>query len=123
MAKDFHTVEPILQLSAIPQLGTFNLDRGEDAVENHGKQHVTGSGSRGLPIEQTGESILRPANLHLKLVEGQGLGAQERWRRATGDVVADEVEDVNEDGEAEGDSEGTGTVDVQLAMIVSPIDG
>lgn len=48
-----------------------------------------------------------------KLVEGQGLGAQERRRGAARNIVAGEMEDINENRQTEGDDEGTGTITYQ----------
>lgn len=82
----------------------------KNAVLDEREGVVTESPQRGRPREESKDAIFRPADFALELVEVEGLGVEERGRRATRDVVAEEVEDMDEDGETKRDAKGADAV-------------
>lgn len=104
------SVQLVLEPTAGAQLGSLDVVAGEDAVLNEREGVVTQSPERGGPREEPEDAIFRPANFALELGKVEGLGVEERGRRAAGDVVAEKVEDVDENGEAKCYDEGADAV-------------
>lgn len=109
------TIEPVFESTARPQNGPLDLHGRQNSVQDRVDEDVADRGGERLPAEEPSHTILRPANLSLELIQRQRLGAQERRRRAAGDVIAAEGENVDEDRETEGDAKRAKTCDM-LAM-------
>lgn len=106
-----HTIEFVLQSSSAGQHNTVCLLTGKEDLQEQAEGIVAQCPQCNIGIIKRRDSFLWPTHFALQLVERQSRGIQQRRRRTTGDIVADESKEVDQGWQSKYNTEGTYSIE------------
>lgn len=96
-----HTIELILESSSTCKLLPFHLSARQDYLQREIQSIISQNIKRHATIEQSFDTVLRPPDLGFQCVNRKRRRVKQRWRGASGDIVADKGEAVDKDRKTE----------------------